>query len=159
MSEEESKPVAVKPALKQEGTAPTSKQLQWDEKAIEEHDQLRGTRMKIDEPNTPYNYYSDSGAESDGSRSVRSPGHQKETIRWDVLQNRLDSIAAVRDAYEGEEGDEENEDEKMRRLEFQEHRREHYNEMELVKKFRQEHPGGVFEDDAEDGADGDDENE
>lgn len=29
----------------------------WDEETIAEHDLLRGTRQKIDEPNTPYHYY------------------------------------------------------------------------------------------------------
>jgi protein phosphatase inhibitor 2 len=30
------------------------KSITWDEEAIAEHDKLRGTRMKIDEPDTPY---------------------------------------------------------------------------------------------------------
>ena len=30
-----------------------------DEKVIAEHDKERGTRQKIDEPDTPYVYYSD----------------------------------------------------------------------------------------------------
>lgn len=29
----------------------------WDEETIAEHDLLRGTRQKIDEPNTPFHYY------------------------------------------------------------------------------------------------------
>ena len=32
------------------------KLLHWDEATIAEHDKLRGTRQKIDEPDTPYNY-------------------------------------------------------------------------------------------------------
>ena len=31
--------------------------IRWDEAVIEEHDKLRGTRMKIDEPDTPYEHY------------------------------------------------------------------------------------------------------
>jgi hypothetical protein len=70
----------VKPALKKK-PAPSKpdlekKHLKWDEEAIEEHDQLRGTRMKIDEPNTPYTHY-DSGAESDGSGRPKSPANQR----------------------------------------------------------------------------------
>merc|ERR1711862_53846 len=34
----------------------SAKHLSWDEQAIEEHDQLRGTRMKIVEVETPYEY-------------------------------------------------------------------------------------------------------
>ena len=30
--------------------------IQWDEETIAEHDKERGTRQKIDEPPTPYNY-------------------------------------------------------------------------------------------------------
>jgi protein phosphatase inhibitor 2 len=163
------------------GEGGENKHLKWDEKAIEEHDLLRGTRMKIDEPNTPYTHY-DSGAESDDSRRAKSPANQKPTLSWDVLQNRLDSVAAVRDAYpsspsshhasdqsdaeqhdndeegdggaEGEGGGAGGKKDEMRELEFKEHRKRHYNEMELVRKYRQEHPEGVDVDDAE-GEDGD----
>lgn len=131
------------------------KHLKWDEQAIEEHDLLRGTRMKIDEPNTPYTHY-DSGSESDNSRRPKSPANQKQTLSWDNLQTRLDSVAAVReqfpvppspnashaDAAETMEHSSDVEDEtrkEMRVLEFQEHRKRHYNEMELVRQFRQQH--------------------
>lgn len=151
------KSINVKPALKSDSRrkktadmASGDKHLKWDEQAIEEHDQLRGTRMKIDEPNTPYTHY-DSGAESDDSRRPKSPANQKQALSWDTLQTRLDSVAAVREQYppaspassqaETDQPDEENQRRKeMRKLEFKEHRKRHYNEMELVKKFRQEHP-------------------
>lgn len=38
----------------------------WDEETIAEHNLLRGTRQKIDEPNTPYHYYG-SDQEEDGA--------------------------------------------------------------------------------------------
>jgi protein phosphatase inhibitor 2 len=147
----------VKPALKKKKTPPVQgqgkpglekKHLKWDEEVIEEHDQLRGTRMKIDEPNTPYTHY-DSGAESDGSGRPKSPAHQKVTLSWDALQVRLDSVAAVRDAYPSspsshggtDHSDVEDERKKeMHKMEFNEHRKRHYNEFELVRKFREEHP-------------------
>lgn len=145
----------AKPALKKNHQHKQEKKhLKWDEVVIEEHDQLRGTRMKIDEPNTPYTHY-DSGAESDDSRRPKSPANQKPTLSWDVLQTRLDSVAAVRDAYpsspsshaETDHSDVEDERKKeMRRLEFKEHRKRHYNEMEAVRKFRQEHPDGLLAD-------------
>jgi hypothetical protein len=31
--------------------------VKWDEETIAKHDLERGTRMKIEEPNTPYHYY------------------------------------------------------------------------------------------------------
>ena len=160
--------VKVKPALKTESRKKNSadrasgdKHLKWDEQAIEEHDQLRGTRMKIDEPNTPYTHY-DSGAESDDSRRPKSPANQKQTLSWDTLQTRLDSVAAVREQYppgsptsshaETDHSDVEDERKKeMRKLEFKDHRKRHYNEMELVKKFRQEHPEDTMDADAGNG--------
>jgi protein phosphatase inhibitor 2 len=179
------------------------KRLKWDEEVIEEHDLLRGTRIKIDEPNTPFAQY-DSGAESDGSyRSQRSKSpsggsvlkvssmlsgsgdgdnsigsggaarkadHAQQHLSWDLLQSRLDTVAAVRDAYpsspsshgggtimsgvEENEGDDEGAGDEatrrrndMKKLEFQEHRRRHYNEMEAVRKFQMEHPSEDLTDD------------
>jgi protein phosphatase inhibitor 2 len=139
----------VKPALKKMPNAvQRDKHLKWDEPTIEEHDQLRGTRMKIDEPNTPFAQY-DSGAESDDSRRPKSPANQKPALSWDNLQTRLDSVAAVREQYpsspsehaEADHSDVEDDRKKeMRNLEFKEHRKRHYNEMEIVRKFREEHP-------------------
>ena len=154
----------VKPALKKDASGDAANQkkdkhLKWDEKAIEEHDQLRGTRMKIDEPNTPFANY-DSGAESDDSRRPKSPANQKPTLSWDLLQTKLDSVAAVREAYpsspsshaETDHSDVEEERKKeMRALEFKEHRKRHYNEMEAVRKFRQEHPDGLEAEEDQDG--------
>lgn len=177
-----SRHAAAKPALKKDHDAAAAaaadkekKHLKWDEKAIEEHDQLRGTRMKIDEPNTPYTHY-DSGAESDDSRRPKSPASQRPTLQWDVLENKLNSVAAVREAYPSSPSSshadndhnsdvEEDRKKEMRAMEFKEHRKRHYNEMEAVRKFRQEHGGDVLvapeqevEDDDQDG-DADDENE
>lgn len=175
----------VKPALKKKtgfGTtaaAPAGeaaedhhekKALKWDEVAITEHDKLRGTRMKIDEPDTPYTHY-DSGQESDdssGKQLQKSPVSQaKNALSWDALQNRLDSVAAVQDAFPGmgtnnsdstspttmntsnsnddsqsqlSDGATRDEEKKeMKKLEFAEHRKRHYNEMELVRQYRQQH--------------------
>ena len=146
-------PTRVKPALKKKDKAKVKhdKRLKWDEQKIKEHDQLRGTRMKIDEPNTPYLHYSDSseGAESDDSKPrPKSPAQQKPTLSWDTLQTKLDSVAAVQHIHFPDSPDDEGRRQEMRRLEFKEHRKRHYNEFELVKKFRQEHPHDA---DVEDG--------
>lgn len=52
----------------------------WDEETIAEHDLLRGTRQKIDEPNTPYHYYgsdheddAEAGSHHDGEHGAVSP--------------------------------------------------------------------------------------
>lgn len=145
----------VKPALKKDSkhrSHSKDKHLKWDEQAIEEHDLLRGTRMKIDEPNTPYTHY-DSGSESDNSRRPKSPANQKQTLSWDNLQTRLDSVVAVREQFppsptsshaETDQSDvEEDTKKEMRNLEFKEHRKRHYNEMELVRQFREQHPDAL----------------
>lgn len=152
----------VKPALKHGDKPRRSKgALKWDEAKIEEHDKLRGTRMKIEEPNTPYHNY-DSGSETDGSQS----GHKEKELSWDHLQNKLEGVAAAREAYPsspsshgGDEVVEEHRQKEMKEIEFKEHRKRHYNEMELVRKFRQEHPSGPMADaeDADDENDADDE--
>ena len=48
------------------------KGVTWDEEVIKEHDKLRGTRMKIEEPNTPYNHqrYDTSLTDGDGGFSA-----------------------------------------------------------------------------------------
>lgn len=146
----------VRPALKKKSAqsgAKGKKALKWDEVAIEEHDQLRGTRMKIEEPNTPYVHY-DSGQESDDSRRPKSPITQKNSLSWDnLLATKLDSVAAVRDAYPSHGGDASDAEERKREmahLEFKEHRKRHYNEVELMRKYREEHGGDADDEGEED---------
>jgi protein phosphatase inhibitor 2 len=194
-----------KPAGNNKKKSKKNRTLKWDEDKIKEHDQLRGTRMKIDEPNTPFAHY-DSGSETDGSFSslkgqMKSGDTQaNQAISWDTLTNKLEAHAAVKDQVyppsspsasssrgnvttddEGSLGggdhhqqhqlSEENQKREaqkaeLKRLEFQELRKRHYNEMEVVRRFRREHPDGVptnngtstsSNDDEEN--DGDDENE
>jgi protein phosphatase inhibitor 2 len=176
----------VKPALKKHAGKKKSKKkdLKWDEAKIAEHDELRGTRMKIDEPNTPFAHY-DSGSETDGSHNANKNTPE---LSWDHLQNKLDAAAAARDAYPSSpssHGDVDNPDaeedrkKELKEMEFKEHRKRHYNEMELVRQFRHDHPGdvldeegnisngngnananpNVLDDDDDHGNDGDDEDE
>ena len=162
--------VPVKPALKRGSNGNSHRKgkpkggLKWDEAKIEEHDKLRGTRMKIDEPNTPFHHY-DSGSETDGSHT----GFKEKGLdnNWDHLENKLAGVAAARDAYPsspssygGDEAlnDTTTEEQRLKdikEIEFREHRKRHYNEMELVRKFRQEHPDPLLdpEDDVDNDAD------
>ena len=144
----------VKPALKQGKvargiTSNNNKGLQWDEAKIQEHDKLRGTRMKIVEAETPFLYY-DSADDSDGSHNA-SKGVTG--LNLEHLQNKLDAAAAVRDANSSNMDDddagsdaEEEERKKIKAMEFKEYRKRHYNEMELVRKFRQQQAEGLLDD-------------
>ena len=214
------KPRATKKKKKKirTSTKRTTLKLKWDEDKIREHDRLRGTRMKIEEANTPFAYY-DSGSETDGSfNSVARGGggggsgrNSKRNndntdnggISWDALTNKLEAHAAVKDKisfhntnsspscssghttdedtignaiantnntaatstntstntststtamqhqqhntdcnYEHANRQRELERQELKRLEFQEHRKRHYNEMEVLRRFRRDHPGG-----------------
>eukprot|EP00536_Pseudo-nitzschia_multiseries_P017442 jgi/Psemu1/314496/fgenesh1_kg.1554_\ len=134
--------------------------LKWDEAKIQEHDQLRGTRMKIEEANTPFAYY-DSGSETDGSfnsaRASNKPKQKSGGISWDALTNKLEAHAAVVQVqvspsssvhYSTDEDvatehqKREHQRQELKRLEFQEHRKRHYNEMEVLRRFRRDHPDG-----------------
>ena len=53
-----------------------SRTLKWDEETIAEHDKLRGTRQKIDEPPTPYAYqYDNEDINSNTPPYYDSPPH------------------------------------------------------------------------------------
>lgn len=157
----------VKPALLDihKKSKKEKKALTWDEHAIEEHDLLRGTRMKIDEPNTPYHFeHSQSHSDNESESSFRSnansvssvtAGQQDQSaINWNHLQNKLGAVAAAREICppspsassveggfgnsSGPDSDVEGEKKKrtMKKKEFDLHRKSHYNEMEALKRWR-----------------------
>mmetsp|Transcript_686 Transcript_686/g.1005 ORF Transcript_686/g.1005 Transcript_686/m.1005 type:complete len:226 (-) Transcript_686:108-785(-) len=65
--------------------AKRSTKIKWDEETIAEHDKLRGTREKIDEPSTPYHYFEDpsesdlEGRDSDAANAAVEPMDTQET--------------------------------------------------------------------------------
>ncbi|EEY56100.1 uncharacterized protein PITG_08876 [Phytophthora infestans T30-4] len=134
----------------------------WDEETIALHNLDRGTRMKIDEPNTPYHYY----AEGDGVGAV-SPARSlsgreaQPPIQWEELQSKLQG---VKDNKKSEwDSDEESssstsgaqqfaardaEGKKIQKdPDFSEKRKMHYNEFERVRAWKMQH---ADEDDDED---------
>mmetsp|Transcript_3780 Transcript_3780/g.4633 ORF Transcript_3780/g.4633 Transcript_3780/m.4633 type:complete len:191 (+) Transcript_3780:117-689(+) len=161
----------VKPALvvdgKKKKKKKSKKALTWDEHAIEEHDLLRGTRMKIEEPNTPFHYESQShSSDNESESSYRSRDHtgSGNSINWSHLENKLGAVAAARQDCppspmssvdgglgnsSGPDSDVDMEKKRiiMKKKEFNLHRKAHYNEMEAIKKWREEHPNGDDEDD------------
>lgn len=130
--------------------------LTWDEHQIEEHDQLRGTRMKIDEPDTPFAYANSNDGHSDAESSTGSHRSKDKELNWAHLENKLGAVAAVRDGLpsspsmsscgggnsSGPDPDSDFELEKdkkrknMKMKEFEMHRKTHYNEFEAMRKWR-----------------------
>lgn len=81
------------------------KGIKWDEEGIQEHDKTRGTRMKITEPKTPYNYYNED----------EDP---------DLIESVEEAIPKL---------------EKLKKKqEFEEKRKHHYNEFEMMRHFKQQ---------------------
>jgi protein phosphatase inhibitor 2 len=92
-------------------------------------------KNQIDEPNTPYNY--DSGAESDCS-NTRSPKEARNALDFEQLQGKLVDVAANCPPSPASSHGDQSDDEGKKKA-FAANRKKHYNEMELVKKFREEH--------------------
>ncbi|KAL4123963.1 hypothetical protein PRIC2_009807 [Phytophthora ramorum] len=123
----------------------------WDEETIARHDLDRGTRMKIDEPNTPYHYYAE-GDDVGGVSPARSlSGKEAQPpIQWDELQSKLQD---VKDGKKSEWDNSDNEsseglsfaarDEEGKKIDedphFAEKRKMHYNEFERVRAWKMQH--------------------
>mmetsp|Transcript_26423 Transcript_26423/g.39058 ORF Transcript_26423/g.39058 Transcript_26423/m.39058 type:complete len:141 (+) Transcript_26423:94-516(+) len=139
--------IKVKPALKKKNSAKKDSKgsLQWDEDAIAEHDQLRGTRMKIEEPNTPFHYDDDSedddiddDNDTGTARGDKTNSLPETTIDFSALQEKLTQVHQK----------------EAKKEDFEQRRKQHYNEMEMIKQFRkqqEEHGDDEMEEDDDDG--------
>jgi len=139
---------SVRGVLRKDGPRPQSdKRLVWDEETIAEHDLERGTRQKIDEPNTPWMgspQMSNEGSPNLGGTPVEGePGQApappeigdlnqrldswyREEMHRPSIQSRWGSDCANRqddDATSTEKGDA-----------FAAKRKQHYNEVDKVRK-------------------------
>eukprot|EP00573_Skeletonema_grethae_P002088 CAMPEP_0201688262 /NCGR_PEP_ID=MMETSP0578-20130828/2003_1 /ASSEMBLY_ACC=CAM_ASM_000663 /TAXON_ID=267565 /ORGANISM="Skeletonema grethea, Strain CCMP 1804" /LENGTH=190 /DNA_ID=CAMNT_0048172505 /DNA_START=93 /DNA_END=665 /DNA_ORIENTATION=- len=166
------KPATTPAAGVSKSKSDKSRHIAWDEHAIEEHDLLRGTRMKIDEPNTPYTHYdhhSDEESTSSG-RHPRSPDenhphHEKNSLanQWGDISSKLQAVADKRDACPlspapSRDSVMSDEEEKKKAEEhekkFKDMRKKHYNEAEMMRKWREQH--ATMDDEEEDEDDDDD---
>ncbi|KAG5177737.1 hypothetical protein JKP88DRAFT_264935 [Tribonema minus] len=143
----------------------TDQRIRWDEEVIREHDKLRGTRQKISEPDTPYNFESqsdisdcesaDSGSRG-GSVVATSPGGDKGRADLEgvikAVKVRLptaDQLNKERNArWEDEEVMDESGDPRDQHR-FKQKRAQHYNEYHMMRQWRQRH--SMDEDDPTDG--------
>mmetsp|Transcript_39559 Transcript_39559/g.99727 ORF Transcript_39559/g.99727 Transcript_39559/m.99727 type:complete len:136 (-) Transcript_39559:113-520(-) len=103
----------------------------WDEENLAETEAQKSSTMKIDEPKTPYHYYMQS--DEDMEDEVES-----------CVNGARDKLSGLRSGSTSEEGCSsglsEDEEKSQRKKAFKEKRRQHYNEGQMLKMFRQQHP-------------------
>ena len=134
--------------LKQTRDPDAKVHLTWDEETIAEHDKERGTRMKIDEPDTPFARY-DPQTDPDAlimGASPPSPPAELQPVRSTSLDDHLGALAEklARAATDAEKPaamlfvEEEERDEETARV-FASKRQQHYNMAGLLgRKFADE---------------------
>ncbi|KAG7396329.1 hypothetical protein PHYBOEH_002464 [Phytophthora boehmeriae] len=136
----------TKPALVHGQQQHQDAHVSWDEETIARHDLDRGTRMKIDEPNTPYHYY----AESDDAVSPARSQSGQPPIQWDELQSKLQDVQdAKKSEWDSDDdsasggihfAERDAEGKKIKKdPKFAEKRKQHYNEFERVRAWKMQH--------------------
>ncbi|KEG03502.1 protein phosphatase inhibitor 2, putative [Plasmodium vinckei vinckei] len=108
------------------------KTISWDEVTINEQDKERGSRMKILEPNTPFNFIvMDSASEDETSKIGESKTNTEgqDNIAHDLI-NKLNQLAEKQDSKG------------VSNIDFKEKRKKHYNEYKILQKLRK---SGTFD--------------
>ncbi|CAD2098408.1 protein phosphatase inhibitor 2, putative [Plasmodium vinckei brucechwatti] len=100
------------------------KTISWDEVTINEQDKERGSRMKILEPNTPFNFIvMDSASEDEtskiGESKINTEG--QDNIADDLI-NKLNQLVEKQDSKG------------VSNIDFKEKRKKHYNEYKILQK-------------------------
>jgi len=130
--------------------------VKFDEATIAEHDKLRGTRQKIDEPKTPFHRGSLSEDEDEvtagsslldgnnvsvvvGAKDA-STSHSK-GLDVSSLQEKLKKVEANHETATAAE--------KSLKDDFEEKRKHHYNEFQMLKKWREQHQNELDEEEDE----------
>ncbi|OQR99125.1 hypothetical protein ACHHYP_07236 [Achlya hypogyna] len=139
--------------------------IQWDEATIALHDLDRGTRMKINEPNTPYHYYEGeedhgSGApvaitdiamqlhDADPANALQAKHHTPASparsasngseLKWDELEKKL-KVQEKKSDWDSGNSSGEDDVPKSAKKDFSKKRKQHYNEFEMMKQWRLQH--------------------
>ncbi|CAD2102291.1 protein phosphatase inhibitor 2, putative [Plasmodium vinckei] len=108
------------------------KTISWDEVTINEQDKERGSRMKILEPNTPFNFIvMDSASEDETSKIGESKTNTEgqDNIADDLI-NKLNQLVEKQDSKG------------VSNIDFKEKRKKHYNEYKILQKLRK---SGTFD--------------
>ncbi|SCM24717.1 protein phosphatase inhibitor 2, putative [Plasmodium chabaudi chabaudi] len=108
------------------------KTISWDEVTINEQDKERGSRMKILEPNTPFNFIvMDSASEDETSKigESKTNAEGQDNIADDLI-NKLNQLVEKQDSKG------------VSNIDFKEKRKKHYNEYKILQKLRK---SGTFD--------------
>lgn len=120
------------------------KSISWDEVTINKQDEERGSRMKILEPNTPFNFIlMDSASEDEASKLGETKGttETSNNVATDLI-NKLNELAEKQDSKGSSN------------IDFKEKRKQHYNEYKMLQELRR---SGTFDPIDENKLDEDDE--
>ncbi|GMH83738.1 hypothetical protein TrST_g5878 [Triparma strigata] len=126
--------------------------ITFDEEGIAEHDLTRGTRQKIDEPDTPYTSYIDpeTGVDSTSLPSITLPPSSlpsaplnssslnfTEPTPEPTESNRHSDLSQLSSRLSSLESQVNEEGTITPKKDFKDVRSKHYNEFEMLKKFRE----------------------
>jgi hypothetical protein len=82
----------------------TQIRIRWDEETILEHDKLRGTRMKIDEPNTPFAHHPAAAEEETTDDMIGDNGHKRELERRLSFDEKVSTAGQSMSIFDNWEG-------------------------------------------------------
>lgn len=117
---------------------------------------------QIDEPNTPYTHYdhhSDEESNASGnhprSPDENKPSHEAPTLatQWTDISSKLQAVADKRDAAplspapSRDSNMSDGEEKKDHEKKFKDARKKHYNEAEMMRRWRAEHANDDDDDD------------
>uniref|UniRef100_A0A6B2LNZ0 Protein phosphatase inhibitor 2 n=1 Tax=Arcella intermedia TaxID=1963864 RepID=A0A6B2LNZ0_9EUKA len=112
------------------------KSIVWDESNLIETSKERGTRQKIDEPDTPYHYPGDYSV----SESGEEVSHEEHDAFWDQINSKL--LVEKQKHEEGQMvlGFQQQQQDQEKRKAFHQKRKQHYNEGQHLKNSQNPPP-------------------
>ncbi|CAM6054548.1 unnamed protein product [Sphagnum tenellum] len=112
------------------GGGQVKRSVGWDEDTIALHDKERGTRMKIEEPKTPFHYSFDGEVEEGGGYIAATISESNfHVVREKLKEHEEEAARGGSVDWEGHERDASD----AKRRAFEEKRKKHYNEFQRVK--------------------------
>jgi hypothetical protein len=105
--------------------------------------------FQIDEPKTPYSDYKDDASDAGSEAAIGAPSNDV-SLQWEHLHDKLSGVSELQQqGHDVAVKPTEEEQGKKEHDKFLTHRKQHYNEFELAKKYAAEH---ALDDDDDDDA-------